>query len=81
LPKHSQQSRLPAAIEKPLRAQVPRDAVSLLVIDASGKQPPRLSLRVDAADDPASVMQPPPARKLAKCWVTPHLENQNRAGW
>jgi len=50
--------RLPAAIEKALaRAQVPRDAVSLLVIDASGKQPPRLSLRADVPMNPASVMK------------------------
>ncbi len=50
--------RLPAAIEKALtRAQVPRDAVSLLVIDSSGKQPPRLSYRADVPMNPASVMK------------------------
>ena len=50
--------RLPAAIEKALaRAQVPRDAVSLLVVDTSGKQPPRLSYRADVPMNPASVMK------------------------
>jgi len=50
--------RLPVAIEKALtRAQVPRDAVSLLVIDSSGKQPPRLSYRADVPMNPASVMK------------------------
>ncbi len=54
----AQTARLPAAIEKALaRAQVPRDAVSLLVIDSSGKQPPRLSYRADVAMNPASVMK------------------------
>ncbi len=50
--------RLPAAIEKALaHAQVPREAVSLLVIDSSGKQPPRLSYRADVPMNPASVMK------------------------
>lgn len=48
----------PAAINKALkRAQVPRDAVSLLVLDASGRLPPRLSHRSEVAMNPASVMK------------------------
>ena len=54
----SPEPRLPTAIEKALaRAQVPRDAVSLLVVDVSGKQPPRLSYRADVPMNPASVMK------------------------
>ena len=49
---------LPAPIAKALeRAQVPRDALSLLVLDASGRLPPRLSQRADLALNPASVMK------------------------
>lgn len=49
---------LPQAVEKALaRAQVPPSAVSLLVLDASGKQPPRLSHRADVPMNPASVMK------------------------
>ncbi|MES2399885.1 MAG: D-alanyl-D-alanine carboxypeptidase/D-alanyl-D-alanine-endopeptidase [Pseudomonadota bacterium] len=51
-------ARLPPAIEKALvRAQVPRDAVAMLVVDASGKQPPRLAYRSDVPMNPASVMK------------------------
>jgi D-alanyl-D-alanine carboxypeptidase/D-alanyl-D-alanine-endopeptidase (penicillin-binding protein 4) len=51
-------ARLPTAIEKALvRAQVPRDAVAMLVVDASGKQPPRLVHRSDVPMNPASVMK------------------------
>lgn len=54
----AQTVRLPAPIEKALaRAQVPRDAVSLLVMDATGKLPPRLSYRADVPMNPASVMK------------------------
>ncbi|WP_421953818.1 D-alanyl-D-alanine carboxypeptidase/D-alanyl-D-alanine endopeptidase [Polaromonas sp.] len=54
----AQTVRLPAPIEKALaRAQVPRDAVSLLVVDAGGKLPPRLSYRADVPMNPASVMK------------------------
>ena len=49
---------LPAAVAKALtRAQVPVDAVTLLVVDASGKQPPRLAHRAAEAMNPASVMK------------------------
>ena len=51
--------RLPAPIEKALtRARVPRDAVSMLVVEAgSGKPVPRLSWRIDTPMNPASVMK------------------------
>ncbi|MES2508854.1 MAG: D-alanyl-D-alanine carboxypeptidase/D-alanyl-D-alanine-endopeptidase [Pseudomonadota bacterium] len=51
-------ARLPPAIEKALtRAQVPRDAVAMLVVDATGRQPPRLAWRSDVPMNPASVMK------------------------
>lgn len=43
-----------AALE---RAQVPLDAISLLVLDADGKEAPRLSHRSDVPMNPASVMK------------------------
>src|SRR5450830_1520325 len=43
-----------AALE---RAKVPLDAVALLVVDAEGKLPPRLSHRASVAMNPASVMK------------------------
>ncbi len=49
---------LPVAISKALtRAQVPTDAVTLLVVDAAGKQPPRLAHRAAEPMNPASVMK------------------------
>lgn len=49
---------LPAAITKALsRAQVPLDAVTLLVVDAAGKAPPRLAHRTGEPMNPASVMK------------------------
>lgn len=49
---------LPPAIAKALvRAQVPPDAVTLLVLDASGRQPPRLEHRSTVPMNPASVMK------------------------
>ena len=39
------------------RAKVPRDAVTLLVVDAEGKQAPRLSHRASVPVNPASVMK------------------------
>ncbi|MDO9357638.1 MAG: D-alanyl-D-alanine carboxypeptidase/D-alanyl-D-alanine-endopeptidase [Polaromonas sp.] len=49
---------LPPAVTKALtRAQVPLDAVTLLVVDAAGKAPPRLSHRAQAPMNPASVMK------------------------
>ena len=50
--------RLPKAIAQALaRAQVPTSAVTLLVVDASGQRPPRLSHRAGEAINPASVMK------------------------
>ena len=47
---------LPAEVEAALaRAQIPRDALSVLVVDAEGKAPPRLSHRANVAVNPASV--------------------------
>jgi len=49
---------LPPAIAKALvRAQVPPDAVTLLVVDAAGAQPPRLNHRSAVPMNPASVMK------------------------
>jgi D-alanyl-D-alanine carboxypeptidase/D-alanyl-D-alanine-endopeptidase (penicillin-binding protein 4) len=54
----AQTMRLPAPIEKALaRAHIPRDAVSMLVVDASGNLPARLSYRADVPMNPASVMK------------------------
>lgn len=39
------------------RARIPRDAVAMLVVDATGKGAPRLSHRADVAVNPASVMK------------------------
>jgi D-alanyl-D-alanine carboxypeptidase/D-alanyl-D-alanine-endopeptidase (penicillin-binding protein 4) len=49
---------LPPEVEAALaRAKVPRDAVSLLVVDAEGKLPARLSHRASELRNPASVMK------------------------
>ncbi len=49
---------LPAAVSAALaRAKVPPDAVTLLVVDAEGRQPPRLSHRAQVPFNPASVMK------------------------
>lgn len=49
---------LPPAVEAALlRANLPRDAVTLLVADAEGRQPPRLSHRASVPVNPASVMK------------------------
>jgi D-alanyl-D-alanine carboxypeptidase/D-alanyl-D-alanine-endopeptidase (penicillin-binding protein 4) len=49
---------LPPAVEAAmLRANLPRDAVTLLVVDAEGRQPPRLSHRASVPVNPASVMK------------------------
>ncbi len=51
-------AQVPAALRKILaHAQIPPEAVSLLVMDASGQQPPRLSHRADTLMNPASVMK------------------------
>ena len=49
---------LPGTVQTALRrAQVPSDAVALLVMDADGRAMPRLSHRADQAMNPASVMK------------------------
>lgn len=49
---------LPPEVDAALsRAKVPRDAVSLLVLDAEGQSPPRLSHRAQVPMNPASVMK------------------------
>ena len=49
---------LPGEVDAALaRAKVPRDAVTILVADAQGKAPPRLSHRVNVPMNPASVMK------------------------
>ena len=50
--------QLPPEVDAALaRAKVPRDAVSLLLVDAEGKSPPRLSHRANVPVNPASVMK------------------------
>ena len=50
--------KIPPEVESALaRANVPRDAVALLVVDADGGSAPRLSHRASAAMNPASVMK------------------------
>jgi D-alanyl-D-alanine carboxypeptidase/D-alanyl-D-alanine-endopeptidase (penicillin-binding protein 4) len=47
---------LPSEVDAALsRAKLPRDAVTMLVVDAEGKAPPRLSHRADVTVNPASV--------------------------
>lgn len=49
---------LPPAVEAALaRAKVPREALSVVVVDAEGRQPARLSYRADVPSNPASVMK------------------------
>ncbi|WP_114971472.1 D-alanyl-D-alanine carboxypeptidase/D-alanyl-D-alanine-endopeptidase [Rhodoferax ferrireducens] len=49
---------LPPEVDAALaRARIPRDAVTLLVADAEGQLPPRLSHRADMPVNPASVMK------------------------
>ncbi|MCX7225184.1 MAG: D-alanyl-D-alanine carboxypeptidase, partial [Burkholderiales bacterium] len=49
---------LPPAVEAALlRANLPRDALTLLVVDAEGRQAPRLSHRASVQMNPASVMK------------------------
>ncbi len=47
----------PSIIKALVKAQVPPEAVSFLVVEANGQQPPRLRHRVDQAMNPASVMK------------------------
>jgi len=54
----AQAQGLPPEIDAALaRAKVPRDAVSVLLLDAQGQSAPRISHRVDAPMNPASVMK------------------------
>lgn len=47
---------LPAPVEAALaRARLPRDALAVVVVDAEGRAPARLSHRADAAINPASI--------------------------
>jgi serine-type D-Ala-D-Ala carboxypeptidase/endopeptidase (penicillin-binding protein 4) len=49
---------LPPGVEAALaRARVPADAVSMLVVDADGRQPPRLNWRSQVPSNPASIMK------------------------
>ncbi len=49
---------LPPELDAALaRAKLPRDAVSVLLVDAQGKAPPRISHRANAIMNPASVMK------------------------
>ncbi|MBB1074652.1 D-alanyl-D-alanine carboxypeptidase/D-alanyl-D-alanine-endopeptidase [Rhodoferax sp. 4810] len=49
---------LPEAVSNALlRAQVPPEAISLMLVDADGQSPPRLSHRADELANPASVMK------------------------
>lgn len=49
---------LPPAVEALLqRAKVPREALSALVVEVEGRQPPRLAYQAEAAVNPASVMK------------------------
>ena len=51
-------TRIPAAVESALqRAKIPREAVSLLVMDVDGKTAPRLAWRTHQPMNPASVMK------------------------
>ncbi len=58
LPGRALAQGLPAEVDAALAmAKLPRDAVAVLVVDAQGKEPPRVSHRVDVAMNPASVMK------------------------
>ena len=51
-------ARIPAAVESALqRAKIPREAVSLMVMDVDGKSAPRLAWRTHQPMNPASVMK------------------------
>ena len=52
------QSSLPPEVEAALaRAKVPREAVTMLVVDADGLKPPRLAWRPQVPVNPASIMK------------------------
>ncbi|NPC55009.1 D-alanyl-D-alanine carboxypeptidase/D-alanyl-D-alanine endopeptidase [Caenimonas soli] len=79
---------LPAEVEAALaRVKLPRDAVSLLVVEADGKAPPRLSHRAGVPVNPASIAKLATtfaALELlgpAFTWATPvYLEGSVRDG-
>ena len=51
-------TRIPAAVDAALqRAKIPREAVSLMVMDVDGKSAPRLAWRTHQPMNPASVMK------------------------
>ena len=55
---HAGAQDLPPEVDAALaRAKVPRDAVSVVVIDAQGGKAPRISHRADVSMNPASVMK------------------------
>ena len=57
-PAPAQETRLPANVEAALaRAKLPRDAVSMLVMEVDGKAAPRLAWRTHTPMNPASVMK------------------------
>jgi D-alanyl-D-alanine carboxypeptidase/D-alanyl-D-alanine-endopeptidase (penicillin-binding protein 4) len=52
------QQSLPSEVDAALaRARVPREAVTMLVVDAEGAQPPRLAWRPQVPVNPASIMK------------------------
>ena len=54
----AQSQSLPNEVDAALaRAKVPRDAVTMLVIDAEGVRPPRLAWRTQVPVNPASIMK------------------------
>lgn len=58
LPPTAPRAALPAAVISALaQAKVPQDAITLLVVDAEGRQAPRLSHRAQVPFNPASVMK------------------------
>ena len=79
---------LPPAVEAALlRANLPRDALTLLVVDAEGRQAPRLSHRASVQMNPASVMKLVTTYAAldllgpAYSWVTPvYMEGAVRDG-
>ena len=55
---HGVAQNLPPEVEAALlKAKVPRDAIAMLVVDAQGKNPPRLSYHANLPMNPASVMK------------------------
>ena len=57
-PPPCRRTSLPPEVDAALaRAKVPRDAVTMLVVDADGTRPPRLAWRTQAPVNPASIMK------------------------